>query len=85
MCVCVCTELSATSIIQERFQKSKMFNCWTLLSLIFRADIVLISTTKQAQMHTGDGYPKGGSRFRNLLNFCFSIPTPRLVASMFQA
>lgn len=81
----MCTELSATSIIQERVQKSKMFNCWTLLSLIFRADIVLINTPKKAQMHTGYGYPKGGRRFRNLITFCFSVPMPRLVASMFQA
>lgn len=53
VCMCVTTEPSATSIIQERFQKSKMFNCWTLLSLICRADIVLINTPKQAQMHNG--------------------------------
>lgn len=59
----LCTEPSATSIIQERFQKSKMFNCWTLLSLICRADIVLINTPKQAQMHTGFVVSQRRNRF----------------------
>lgn len=64
VCVCLCTESSATSIIQERFQKSKMFNCWTLLSLICRADTVLINTPKQA--HCLCGIPREEEDLRTL-------------------